>query len=163
MRLLNSEWITKESLKSVSLNLFSGPLHTFWSYGFKGCQDTSLFQTYKAANFWLHVKPWNDPILTLGKKSLTCCICCWSLFLCAGSRIRVWGTFSLWGFTLSTSCCCLAEDFFNFSCSSSSFIVRCCSFSRLASGSSNLSPTGRWLNLTISLGPQHIQFLLMEA
>lgn len=87
------------------------------------------------------------------KKSLTCCICCWSLFLWAGSKIRVWGTFSVWGLTLSTSCCCLAEAFLNFSCSRSSFIVRCCSFSKLANGSSNLPPTGRQLNVNNSLGP----------
>lgn len=75
------------------------------------------------------------------EKSLACCICCWSLLLCAGSRTRVWWTFSVWGFSFSTSGCCRTEDFFIFSCSSSSFTVRCRSFSKLANGSSNLLTT----------------------
>ena len=113
-----------------------------------------LFLISQAANFWFHLKRWRWSNINITKKSLACCICCCSLFLCTGSRIRVWWTFSLWGLTLSTSCCCLAEDFFIFSCSSSSFMVRCCSFSKLASGFSNLSPIGRWLDLNISMGPK---------
>lgn len=99
---------------------------------------TSDFTTLLTSGF--SAKPRNNAN-TDKERSLACCICCWSLLLCAGSRTRVWWAASSCGFSFSTSGCCLTEGFFIFSCSSSSFTVRCRSFSKLANGSSNLFPT----------------------